>query len=37
MENIIYIFTRAVLIICILVIAYIIAIPEKSAVDDWDI
>lgn len=37
MENLIYFFTRAALIACLLVIAYLIAIPEKETADDWDI
>jgi hypothetical protein len=37
MENLIYFFTRTVLVACLLVIAYLIAIPEKETADDWDI
>ncbi|MDB5088863.1 MAG: hypothetical protein JWR09_2857 [Mucilaginibacter sp.] len=37
MENLIYIFTRTILIACILIIGYLIAIPEKETTDRWDI
>jgi hypothetical protein len=37
MGDFIYIFTRVILISCLLVIGYLIAIPEKETADDWDI
>lgn len=37
MEQLIYLFTRVILFACILVIGYIIAVPEKEVTDETDI
>jgi len=37
MEAVIYFFTRAVVLVCIMVIAYIIAIPEKKSTNERDL
>jgi hypothetical protein len=37
MEHFIFISTRIILIACILVIGYLIAIPEKDTAEEWDV
>jgi hypothetical protein len=37
MENLVYYITRGILFICLLVIGYIISIPEKNTSEEADI